>query len=119
VRRRELIKGIAGSAVWPLVARAQQTGKLAKVAYLGPSSLALERVQVDVLKQRLHELGYVEGKDIDYVFRWAEGHDERFPALAAELAGLKPDVIVTTGTTRHAGGQARYQHYPYYLCVER
>src|SRR5215475_793619 len=54
VRRREFIKGIAGSAVWPLVARAQQTGKHAKVAYLGPSSLALERVQVDALKQRLH-----------------------------------------------------------------
>jgi putative tryptophan/tyrosine transport system substrate-binding protein len=90
---------MAGSAVaWPLVAQAQQTGKLAKVGYLGPSSLALERVQVDALKQRLHELGYVEGKDIAYVFRWAEGHDERFPALAVELAGLKPDVIVTTGT---------------------
>jgi putative ABC transport system substrate-binding protein len=98
VRRREFIKGIAGSAAWPLVAQAQQTGKLAKVGYLGPSSLALERVQVDAFKQRLHELGYVEGKDIAYVFRWAEGHDERFPALAVELAGLKPDVIVTTGT---------------------
>jgi putative ABC transport system substrate-binding protein len=98
VRRREFIKGIAGSAAWPLVAQAQQTGKLAKVGYLGPSSLALERVQVDAFKQRLHELGYVEGKDIAYVFRWAEGHDERFPALAVELAGLKPDVIVITGT---------------------
>lgn len=98
VRRREFIKGIAGSAAWPLVAQAQQTGKLATVGYLGPSSLSLEHVQVDALKQRLHELGYVEGKDIAYVFRWAGGHDGRFPALATELVGLKPDVIVTTGT---------------------
>ncbi|MFZ1191042.1 MAG: hypothetical protein WAO16_18995 [Pseudolabrys sp.] len=98
MRRREFIKVIAGSAAWPLVAQAQQTGKLATVGYLGPSSLSLEHVQVDALKQRLHELGYVEGKDIAYVFRWAGGHDGRFPALATELVGLKPDVIVTTGT---------------------
>ena len=98
MRRREFIKGIAGSAAWPLVAQAQQTGKLATVGYLAPSSLSLEHVQVDALKQRLHELGYVEGKDIAYVFRWAGGHDVRVPALATELVGLKPDVIVTTGT---------------------
>src|SRR5262245_27787209 len=99
VRRREFIKGIAGSAAaWPLAGHAQVANKPVKVAYLGTSSLALEKALVDAFKQRLHELGYVEGKDIDYVFRWAEGHDERFPALAAELAGLKPDVIVTTGT---------------------
>ena len=98
MRRREFIKGIAGSAAWPFVAQAQQTGKVAKVGYLGPSSPSLEHVQVDALKQRLHELGHVEGKDIAYVYRWAEGHDGRFPALATELVGLKSDVIVTTGT---------------------
>src|SRR5262245_48791835 len=99
VRRREFIKGIAGSAaVWPLAAHAQVANKLAKVAYLGTSSLALEKALVDAFKQRLHELGHVEGKDVIYVFRWAEGHDERFPALAAELVALKPHVIVTTGT---------------------
>jgi ABC-type uncharacterized transport system substrate-binding protein len=98
VRRREFITGIAASTAWPLAARGQQTGKLASVGYLGPSSLNLERVQVEALKQRLHELGHVEGKDVTYVFRWAEGNDARFPALATELVGLKPDVIVTTGT---------------------
>jgi ABC-type uncharacterized transport system substrate-binding protein len=99
MRRRDFIKLIGGSAAaWPLAAQAQQSSKLAKVGYLGPSSLALEHVQVDAFKQRLHELGHVEGKEITYVFRWAEGHDEHFPALASELIGLKPDVIVTTGT---------------------
>lgn len=96
--RRDFIRGLAGSAAWPLAARAQQTGKIAKVGYLGPSSLALERVQVDAFKQRLNDLGHVEGKNIAYVFRWAEGNDARYPAAAVELAGLKPDVIVTTGT---------------------
>jgi len=99
VRRREFIKGIAGSAAaWPLAGHAQVANKSVKVAYLGTSSLALEKALVDAFKQRLHELGHVEGKDVTYVFRWAEGHDERFPALAAELVALRPDVIVTTGT---------------------
>ena len=99
MRRRDFIKLIGVSAAaWPLAAQAQQSSKLAKVGYLGPSSLALEHVQVNAFKQRLHELGHVEGKDITYLFHWAEGQDERFPALAAELVGLKPDVIVTTGT---------------------
>jgi putative tryptophan/tyrosine transport system substrate-binding protein len=78
--------------------RAQQTCRLTNVGYLGPSSLALEQAQVGALKRRLDELGHVEGKNIAYLFRWAEGHDERFPELAAELVGLGPDVIVTTGT---------------------
>ena len=98
MRRREFITGIAVSTAWPLAARGQQSGRTASVGYLGPSSLNLERVQVEALKQRLHELGHVEGKDVTYVFRWAEGNDARFPALATELVGLKPDVIVTTGT---------------------
>jgi len=72
--------------------------KVVKVGYLGPSSPTLERVQVEAFKQRLHELGLVEGKDVIYLFRWAEGNDARFPMLASELVELKPDAIVTTGT---------------------
>jgi putative ABC transport system substrate-binding protein len=99
MRRREFITLLGGTvAAWPLFARGQQTPKVVKVGYLGPSSLALEQTQVNALKQRLHELGHVEGKDVAYLFRWAEGQDGRFPALAVELVGLKPDVIVTTGT---------------------
>jgi putative ABC transport system substrate-binding protein len=92
-------QAVAGTAAsWPLSAHAQQNNKVAKVGYLGPSSLALEHSQVDALRERLHQLGHVEGKNIAYVFRWAEGHDARYPALATELVSLKPDVIVTTGT---------------------
>jgi putative tryptophan/tyrosine transport system substrate-binding protein len=99
MQRREFITLFAGAAAaWPLAARAQQTGRLTNVGYLGPSSLALEQAQVGALKWRLQELGHVEGKNIAYLFRWAEGHDERFPELAVELVGLSPDVIVTTGT---------------------
>src|SRR5215813_3587634 len=99
MRRREFIGILGGAATaWSATALAQLNNRTAKVGYLGPSSLSLEKAQVDALRQRLHELGHVEGKDITYVFRWAEGHDSRLPALAAELVSLKPDIIVTTGT---------------------
>lgn len=90
MRRREFIKGIAGSAAWPLVAQAQQTGKLATVGYLGPSSLSLEHVQVDALKQRLHELGYVEGKDIATYFAGREGMTGAFLHWRPSLSGSSP-----------------------------
>ena len=99
MRRREFVGLLGGAAAaLPLASLAQPSNRTIKVGYLGPSSLSLERAQVDALRQRLHELGHVEGKDIAYVFRWAEGHDARLPSLAAELVNLKPDVIVTTGT---------------------
>jgi ABC-type uncharacterized transport system substrate-binding protein len=101
MRRRDFttLAGAAiSSAVWAPTGNAQQLGKVVKVGYLGPSSPTLERVQVEAFKQRLHELGLVEGKDVIYLFRWAEGNDARFPTLASELVELKPDAIVTTGT---------------------
>jgi putative tryptophan/tyrosine transport system substrate-binding protein len=101
MRRRDFItlaSGAISSAVWTPAGNAQQLGKVVKVGYLGPSSPTLERVQVEAFKQRLHELGLVEGKDVIYLFRWAEGNDASFPTLASELVELKPDAIVTTGT---------------------
>jgi len=50
-----------------------------------------------VKRQRLRELGWIEGRTVAIEYRWAEGHSERFPEIAAELVRLKVDVIVTTG----------------------
>jgi putative tryptophan/tyrosine transport system substrate-binding protein len=58
----------------------------------------LRRQLVDAFRQRLRELGHVEGENIAIEYRWAEGRDDRLPSLAAELVRLKPDVIVTSGT---------------------
>jgi putative tryptophan/tyrosine transport system substrate-binding protein len=98
MRRREFITALGGAAAWPLVARAQRTGKEARVGYLGTSSPPLERQFVNAFRERLRELGHVEGENIAIEYRWAEGRDDRLPSLAAELVHLKPDVIVTTGT---------------------
>jgi putative ABC transport system substrate-binding protein len=53
---------------------------------------------VQAFRQKLRDLGYVEGQNIGIEYRWAEGHDDRLPGLAAELVRLNVDVIVTTGT---------------------
>ena len=98
LERREFITLIGGAASWPLIARAQQTGKVRRVAFLGTSSPSLEGHLVDAFRQKLRDLGHVEGENIAIEYRWAEGRDDRLPALAAELVRSQPDVIVTTGT---------------------
>ena len=97
MRRRDFIQIFGVAAAWPFAARAQ-TGKKSRIGFLGTSSLSLERHLVDAFRQKLRELGDVEGDKIEIEFRWADGRDSRLPGLAAELVRLKPDVIVTTGT---------------------
>ena len=98
MKRREFILLVGAAAAWPLAARAQQVGKTPQIGYLGVSSPSLEPHYVEAFRQKLRELGHVEGKNIAIEYRWAEGQDDRLPNLASELVRLKPDVIVTTGT---------------------
>ncbi len=99
MQRREFITLLGGTAAtWPLSVRAQQIGKVSRIGYLGTSSPSLEGHVLDAFKQKLRELGHVEGENIAIEYRWAEGQDDRLPELAAELVRLKPVVIVTTGT---------------------
>jgi putative tryptophan/tyrosine transport system substrate-binding protein len=53
---------------------------------------------LEAFQQQLRELGYTEGRNLEILYRWADGHDDRLPALAAELVRLNPDVMVTSGT---------------------
>ncbi|MGC1703089.1 MAG: ABC transporter substrate-binding protein [Pseudolabrys sp.] len=98
MKRREFISLVGAAAAWPLAAPAQQVGKTPQIGYLGVSSPSLEPHYVEAFRQKLRELGHVEGKNIAIEYRWAEGQDDRLPNLASELVRLKPDVIVTTGT---------------------
>jgi putative tryptophan/tyrosine transport system substrate-binding protein len=93
MRRREFITGI-GALAWPMPLRGQQAAKF-RVGYLalvdGPDST--------VVKERLGELGYAEGKNLIFDYRSAEGRSVRLPQLAAELVRTGPDVIAAgTGT---------------------
>jgi putative ABC transport system substrate-binding protein len=81
------------------VAQAQQPTKIPRIAYLGGASPSAIAYRTEAFRQRLRELGYVEGKNIVIEFRYAEEKLDRLPALAAELVRQKVDVIVTAGGT--------------------
>ncbi len=80
-----------------LTTEAQQPARIPRIGILIPSSASSFSARVEAFRQRLRELGYVEGKNIVIEYRYAEGKLERLPDLAAELVRLKVDVIVTTG----------------------
>ena len=79
------------------LAQPQQPAKIPRIGFLIPVSASTLSARVEAFRQGLHELGYVEGKNIVIEWRSAEGKADRLPALAAELVRLKVDVIVTVG----------------------
>jgi putative tryptophan/tyrosine transport system substrate-binding protein len=98
VRRREFIAGLGAAAAWPVVARAQQPGKLPTIGFLGSTTLLAESQRLAAFVHRLRELGWIEGRNVAIEVRWAEGRTERFAGIAAELVRLKVDVILTHNT---------------------
>jgi putative ABC transport system substrate-binding protein len=78
-------------------AEGQQRGKMSRIGFLGASSASSYSRNMEIFRQGLRELGYVEGKNIAVEYRFAEGKMDRLPSLAAELIGLDVNVIVTSG----------------------
>jgi putative tryptophan/tyrosine transport system substrate-binding protein len=98
MRRRKFL-GVAGGALaWPIAAPAQQAGSPV-IGFLDPTSLDQYRPFVNAFHGGLQEVGFIEGKNITIQYRWAEGHYDRLPALAAELVRLPVAVLVATGIT--------------------
>jgi putative ABC transport system substrate-binding protein len=99
LRRREFIALLGGAAAvaWPLVAHAQQPGKLPTIGFLGAAP-SIESQRVAAFVQRLRGLGWIEGRTVAIEYRWAEGRSERYAENAAEFVRLKVDVIVTSAT---------------------
>jgi putative ABC transport system substrate-binding protein len=98
VKRREFITLLGGAAAWPLAARAQQTGKLPTIGFLGGNTPAGQLQWTGAFVQRLRELGWTEGRNVAIEYRWAEGRSERYIEIAAEFVRLKVDVIFAHGT---------------------
>ena len=102
MKRREFITLLGGAAApaifWPLAARPQPIGKVARIGFLGSATAVGSAKSVEALRLGLRDLGYVEGKNIVIEFQWAEGRYERLPALLAELIRRNVDVLVVHGT---------------------
>ena len=99
IERRTFLGVIAGGLLAaPLTAEAQQTAKPHRIGVLIAASKAFITPYIQIFRQALRDLGYVEGRNIRIEYRYADGHYDRLPALAGDLIGLPVDVIVAEGT---------------------
>ena len=97
MKRRELITLLGSAAAWPLGARAQHP-TLPVVGFLHGGSLAAFAPFLDGFHRGLKETGYTEGKNVVIDYRWAEGHHDRLPLLAADLVNRQGIVAITTAS---------------------
>jgi putative tryptophan/tyrosine transport system substrate-binding protein len=102
MRRREFITLLGGAAAaWPLAARAQQSERMRRVGVLSVLTADDPEAQhrVAVIEKELQERGWINGRNVAIDYRWGAANAERIQAYAAELVGLRPDVILAAATT--------------------
>ena len=100
MRRREFIAGLGSAAAWPVVARAQQGDRVRRIGVLmpGDENDPVAKARVSAFTQALADLGWTDGRNVRMDLRWGGGDINRIRALAQELVGLQPDIIVTSAT---------------------
>ena len=113
IRRRDFIAGLGGAAAWPVVARAQQGDRVRRIGVLtaADENDPEWKSRISAFTQVLADLGW-NGLNVRMDLRWGGGDDNRTPALARELVGLQPDVIMTSGTAATAAVQRETQTIP-------
>jgi putative ABC transport system substrate-binding protein len=100
MRRREFIAGLGSAAAWPMIARAQQPDRMRRIGVLMPfgENDPEPKRRISVFIQALADFGWTEGRNMRMDLRWGGGDANRIRALALELVGLQPDIIVTNAT---------------------
>jgi putative ABC transport system substrate-binding protein len=115
LRRREFISGLGGAAAaWPLAARAQQGGRVRRIGVLmwGDENDPLVKAYVSAFTQALAGLGWTDGRNVRMDLRSGGDDIKRIRALAQELVGFQPDIIVTSGTAATAAVQRETRTIP-------
>ena len=97
MRRREFITSVVGAAAWPLAARAQRAA-MPVVGYLGSETPEKFGIRVTAFQQGLSAMGYDQDRNVKIEYQWADGQNDRLPALAADLVRRQVTVIVTPGS---------------------
>jgi putative ABC transport system substrate-binding protein len=101
VKRREFIAGLGGVAAWPVVERAQQPERMRRVGVLMPGTAddAEYQARMAAFLQRLQQLGWTDGRNVQIDTRWAAGDANLIRKYVTELVALAPDVILAPGST--------------------
>jgi putative tryptophan/tyrosine transport system substrate-binding protein len=114
VKRRTFIAGLAGAAAWPVMARAQQGDRVRRIGVHMPfdENDPLAKARISAFTQALMDLGWIDGRNVRMHLRWGGGDANRMAALAQELVGLQPDIIMTGSTAATAALQRETQTIP-------
>jgi putative ABC transport system substrate-binding protein len=115
VRRRTFIVGLGSTAAWPLAARAQQADRVRRIGVLMPfdENDPVAKVIASAFTQALAALGWTDGRNVRMDLRWGGGDTNRIRALAEELVGLQPDIILTNGTPATVAVQRETRMIPF------
>src|SRR6516225_9569080 len=114
MKRRTFIAGLASAAAWPVVARAQQGDRVRRIGVLMPfdENDPEAKAYVSAFTQALAHLSWTDGRNVRMDLRWGRGDNNRIRALAQELVGLQPDIILTEGRLATAALQRETRTIP-------
>jgi putative ABC transport system substrate-binding protein len=114
MRRREFIAGLGGAVAWPLNVRAQQGERVRRIGVIGLANEndPFAKLQLSTLTQALADLGWTDGRNMRTDLRWSGSDINRIRALAQELVGLQPDIVLANGTPAAAALQRETRTIP-------